>query len=163
MEGIVLGHKISGRGIEVDRAKVEVIEKLPPPTNIKGIRSFLGHAGFYRRFIKDYAKIAKPLCNLLNKDSVFNFDEDCMNAFEILKEKLIYAPIITAPNWKYHFELMCDASDYAVGAVLGQRKEKIFYVIHYASKVLNDAQSNYTITEKELLAIVHALENLDLI
>jgi len=116
MEGIVLGHKISGRGIEVDRAKVEVIEKLPPPTNIKGIRSFLGHVGFYRRFIKDFAK---PLCNLLNKDYVFNFDKDCMNAFETLKEKLTSASIIIAPNWKYHFELMCDASDYAVGAVLG--------------------------------------------
>jgi len=152
-EGIVLGHKISCRGIEVDRAKVEVIEKLPPPTNIKGIRSFLGHAYFYRRFIKDFSKIAKPLCNLLNKESSFNFDEDCMNAFETLKEKLI-----SAPNWKCNFELMYDASDYAVGAVLGQRKEKIFYVIHYASKVLNEAQSNYTTTEKELLAIVYALE-----
>jgi len=152
-EGIVLGHKISCRGIEVDRAKVEVIEKLPPPTNIKGIRSFLGHADFYRRFIKDFSKIAKPLCNLLNKESSFNFDEDCMNAFETLKEKLI-----SAPNWKCNFELMYDASDYVVGAVLGQRKEKIFYVIHYASKVLNEAQSNYTTTEKELLAIVYALE-----
>ena len=92
-----------------------------------------------------FKKIAKPLYNLLNKDTAFNFDENC---FKNLKEKLIYAPIITAPNWLYHFELMCDASDYAVGAVLGQRKEKIFHVIHYASKVLNDAQNNYTTTEK---------------
>jgi len=98
MEGIVLGYKISCRGIEVDRAKVKVIEKLPPPTNIKGIRNFLGHAAFYRRFIKDFSNIAKPLCNLLNKDSSFNFDEDCMNAFETLKENLISASIITTPN-----------------------------------------------------------------
>jgi len=157
-EGIVLGHKISERGIEVDRAKVEIIEKLPPPTNVKGIRSFLGHAGFYRRFIKDFSKIAKPLCNLLNKDTTFTFDEECVKSFECLKERLTTAPVITASDWKIGFELMCDASDYAVGAVLGQRKEKLFYVIHYASKVLNDAQSNYTTTEKELLAIVYALE-----
>jgi len=158
IEGIVLGHKISERGMEVDKAKVEIIEKLPPPTNVKGIRSFLGHVGFYRRFIRDFSKIAKPLCNLLNKDTPFNFDKDCLVAFDILKEKLTTAPIITAPDWNLSFELMCDASDYAVGAVLGQRKEKLFYVIHYASKVLNDAQSNYTTTEKELLAIMYALE-----
>ena len=82
-EGIVLGHRISGKGIEVDKAKVEVIEKLPPSTNIKGVRSFLGHADFYRRFIKDFSKIAKPLCNLLNKDTSFHFDNDCMIAFII--------------------------------------------------------------------------------
>ena len=74
-EGIVLGHNISERGMEVDKAKVEIIEKLPQPTNVKGIRSFLGHAEFYRRFIKDFSKIAKPLCNLLNKDTPFNFDK----------------------------------------------------------------------------------------
>nr|KYP72303.1 Retrovirus-related Pol polyprotein from transposon 17.6 [Cajanus cajan] len=74
-EGIVLGHKISARGIEVDKAKVDVIEKLPPPINVKGVRSFLGHASFYRRFIKDFSKIAKPLCTLLNKDQPFLFDE----------------------------------------------------------------------------------------
>ena len=74
-EGIVLGHKISTRVIEVDIAKVEVIEKLPPPTSMKGIRSFLGHAGFYRRLIKDFSKVAKPLCNLLMQGVVFTFDE----------------------------------------------------------------------------------------
>jgi hypothetical protein len=158
-EGIVLGHKISSRGIEVDKAKVDVIEKLPPPVNVKGIRSFLGHAGFYRRFIKDFSKIAKPLSNLLNKDKSFNFDNACLLAFEELKKQLVTAPIIIAPDWTLEFELMCDASDYAVGAVLGQRKNKIFHAIHYASKVLTDAQINYATTEKELLAIVYALEN----
>jgi hypothetical protein len=157
-EGIVLGHKISSKGIEVDKAKVEVIEKLPPPVNVKGIRSFLGHAGFYRRFIKDFSKIAKPLSNLLNKDKSFNFDHDCLTAFNNLKETLTTAPIIIAPDWSLEFELMCDASDYAVGAILGQRKNKIFHTIHYASKVLNEAQINYATTEKELLAIVYALE-----
>ena len=97
-EGIVLGHKISANGIEVDKAKIAVIEKLPPPTNVKGVRSFLGHAGFYRRFIQDFSKISKPLCDLLVKDVAFDFNENCLCAFETLKQKLISAPIITAPN-----------------------------------------------------------------
>ncbi|XP_050896865.1 uncharacterized mitochondrial protein AtMg00860-like [Lathyrus oleraceus] len=113
---------ISFRGIEVDKAKVEVIEKLPPPLNVKGIRSFLGHARFYQKFIKDFSKIVKPLSNLLNKDKSFDFDNACLIAFEDLKEKLIIVPIIIAPNWKLDFELMCDASDYEVDAVLDQRK-----------------------------------------
>src|SRR5215470_6654058 len=157
-EGIVLGHQISSKGIEVDRAKVEVIEKLPPPINVKGIRSFLGHAGFYRRFIKDFSKIAKPLCNLLVKDAPFVFDDNCLHAFETLKEKLISTPIISAPDWTLPFELMCDASDLAIGAVLGQRKDKLLHVIYYASRVLNDAQRNYATTEKELLAVVFAFD-----
>nr|KYP33141.1 Retrovirus-related Pol polyprotein from transposon 17.6 [Cajanus cajan] len=157
-EGIVLGHKISHKGIEVDPAKVEVIEKLLPPINVRGIRSFLGHAGFYRRFIKDFSMIARPLSNLLNKDTPFCFNDSCLKAFEALKARLTSAPIITAPDWKLDFELMCDASDYAVGAVLGQRRAKTFHAIHYASKVLNEAQINYATTEKELLAIVFALE-----
>ena len=98
------------------------------------------------------------MSNLLNKDTPFNFDDACLSAFELLKAKLVSTPIIIAPNWKFDFELMCDASDYAVGAVLGQRKDKIFHAIHYASKVLNENQINYATTEKELLAIVYALE-----
>ncbi|XP_058764942.1 uncharacterized protein LOC131638400 isoform X1 [Vicia villosa] len=156
--GRVLGHKVSSKGLEVDPAKIEVIEKLPSPVNVKGIRSFLGHAGFYRRFIKDFSKVAKPLSNLLNKDTEFIFDESCLKAFLELKEKLTTTPIIVAPNWSLEFERMCDASDYAVGAVLGQRKNKNFHAIHYASKVLNEAHVNYATTEKELLAIVFALE-----
>jgi hypothetical protein len=82
-----------------------------------------------------------------------------LEAFETLKQKLVSAPIIVAPDWFLEFELMCDASDYALGAVLGQRRSKVFHAIHYASKVLNDAQINYATTKKELLAIVYALEN----
>jgi hypothetical protein len=119
-EGIVLGHRISEKGIEVDRAKIEAIDKLLPPTTVKGVRSFLGHAGFYRRFIKDFSKISKPLCSLLLKDIKFQFDEECKTAFMLLKKKLVTAPIVIAPNWEKPFELMCDASDYVVGAVLGQ-------------------------------------------
>nr|GEU64744.1 reverse transcriptase domain-containing protein [Tanacetum cinerariifolium] len=116
-EGIVLGHKISKKGIEVDKAKIKVISKLPHPTTVKGIRSFLGHA-----------------------------------------EKLTQAPILIVPDWDQPFELMCDASDFAVGAVLGQRIEKHFRPIHYASKMMTEAETNYTTTEKEMLAVVYAFE-----
>ncbi|GJV20870.1 reverse transcriptase domain-containing protein [Tanacetum coccineum] len=117
-EGIVLGHKISKNGIEVDKAKVNVIAKLPHPTTVKGVRSFLGHA-----------------------------------AFQTLKKKLTKAPILIAPDWDLPFELMCDASDFAIGAVLGQRHEKHFRPIHYASKTMNEAESHYTTMEKEMLAV----------
>jgi hypothetical protein len=93
-EGVVLGHRVSRRGIEMDRAKVDAIEKLPYPKDIKGIRSFLGHAGFYRRFIKDFSKISKPLTNLLQKDVPFSFTKDCVESFNVLKNALISAPII---------------------------------------------------------------------
>ncbi|KAK9001406.1 hypothetical protein V6N11_083191 [Hibiscus sabdariffa] len=133
-EGTVLGHKISSKGIEVDKAKVEVIEKLPPPMNVKGIRSFLGHAGFYRRFIKDFSKISKPLCNLLQQNQPFVFDKECQGAFEELKMRLISAPVL----W---------------GSV-----EVSFFMLFITSRTLNEAQINYTTTEKELLAIVFAFE-----
>ncbi|GJV25917.1 reverse transcriptase domain-containing protein [Tanacetum coccineum] len=118
-EGIVLGHKISKSGIEVDRAKIDVIAKLPHPTTVKGIRSF-------------------PFMG--------------MPAFNTLKENLTEAPILIAPDWNEPFELMCDASDFALGAVLGQRHEKHFRPIHYASKTLNEAESRYTKDKKEMLA-----------
>ncbi|KAL4324212.1 hypothetical protein GQ457_11G024820 [Hibiscus cannabinus] len=127
-EGTILGHKIPSKGIEVDKAKVEVIEKLPHPTTVKMIRRFLGHAGFYR------------------------------SAFKELERKFISAPIVVPPDWTSPFELMCVSSDYAVGAVLGQRRGKLFHVIYYASRTLNDAQVNYTTTEKELLAVVFAFD-----
>jgi hypothetical protein len=148
---IVLGHLISERGIEVDKAKIEVIEQLPPPTNVKGIRSFLGHAEFYRRFIKNSSHIARTLTNLLAKDAPFVFYEKCYAAFHILKKALISTLIIQPPDWNLPFEIMCDASDYAVGAVLGQTKDRKHHAISYASKTLADPQLNYANTEKELL------------
>jgi hypothetical protein len=154
-QGIVLGHVISERGIEVDKAKVETIEQLPPLTDVKSLRSFLGHAGFHRRFIKDFSKITKPLTHLLQKNVAFDFDEKCLAAFQTLKSALVSAPIIQPPDWSQPFETMCDASDYAVGAVLGQRKEGR---VHYASKTLNEAQLNYATIEKELLAVLFAFE-----
>ncbi|RVW62451.1 Retrovirus-related Pol polyprotein from transposon 17.6 [Vitis vinifera] len=111
---------------------------LPPPTNVKGIRQFLGHAGFYRRFIKDFSKIAKPLCELLVKDAKFEWDDKCQRSFELLKQFLTSAPIVRAPNWELPFEVMCDSSDYAIGAVLGQREDGKPYVIYYAIQSLFD-------------------------
>ncbi|GJU55162.1 reverse transcriptase domain-containing protein [Tanacetum coccineum] len=157
-EGIVLGHKISKSGIEVDRAKVDVIAKLPHPTTVKGVRSFLGHAGFYRRFIQDFSKIARPMTHLLEKETPFFFSKECIESFNTLKRKLTEAPILIALDWDLPFELMCDASDFAIGAVLGQRKNKHFQPIHYASKTMTEAQAHYTTTEKELLAVVYAFE-----
>jgi len=116
---IVLGYRISKRGIEVDPTKIEVITKLLPPSSVKAIRSFLGHAGFYRWFIKDFAKISKPLTDLLGKDVNFVFDDNCMQAFNTLKEKLATVPIVVAPDWLCPFKLMYDASDVTVRAVLG--------------------------------------------
>ncbi|KAJ9542739.1 hypothetical protein OSB04_029245 [Centaurea solstitialis] len=130
-EGIVLGHKISKDGLEVDKAKIDTISKLPPSTNIKGVRSFLGHVGFYRRFFKDFSKITRPLTKLLEKDAPFIFDEKCISAFETLKHHLTNAHIMVPPDWDQPFEIMCDASDYAVGAVLGQ-----LYTDHSALKYL---------------------------
>ncbi|GJY60133.1 putative nucleotidyltransferase, ribonuclease H [Tanacetum coccineum] len=128
-EGIVLGHKISGAGTEVDRAKIDMIAKLPYPTNVKGVRN-----------------------------AKFDFSDDCKKAFNILKKKLTTAPIIISPDWNVPFELMCDASDFAVGAILGQRIDGKFKPIYYASKTLNNAQEHYTTTEKELLAVVFSFD-----
>ncbi|GJX88224.1 reverse transcriptase domain-containing protein [Tanacetum coccineum] len=140
------------------KQKIDVISKLPPPINIKGVRSFLGHACFYQRFIKDFSKIARPITKLLEKDTPFEFDDECQKAFESLKEKLTCAPVIVSPNWNLSFELMCDASDFAVGAVLGQKDGKNFHPIYFASKTLNSAQQKYTVTEKELMAVVFAFD-----
>ncbi|GKB64318.1 reverse transcriptase domain-containing protein [Tanacetum coccineum] len=143
-EGIVLGHKVSNAGLEVDKAKIDVILKLPPPTNIKGIRSFLGHASFYRCFIKDFSKIARPLTKLLEKDTLFEFDDECQKAFELLKEKLTCAPVIVSPNWNLPFELMCDASDFTVGAVLEikDRKGTENVAADHLSRIKNDITSD---------------------
>ncbi|GKC07215.1 reverse transcriptase domain-containing protein [Tanacetum coccineum] len=147
-EGIVLRHKVSSAGLEVEKAKIDVISKLPPPTNFKGVRSFLGHAGFYRRFIKDFSKIAQPLTKLLEKDTPFEFNDECQKAFESLKEKLTCAPVIVSPNWNLPFEFMCDASDFAIGAVLEfnieikDRKGTKNVAADHLSRIENDKSSN---------------------
>ncbi|GJR33183.1 reverse transcriptase domain-containing protein [Tanacetum coccineum] len=157
-EGIVLGHKISKFGIEVDKAKVDVIAKLPHPTTVKGIRSFLGHAGFYRRFIQDFSKIARPMTHLLEKETPFIFSKECIEAFETLKMKLTQAPILVAPDWDLPFEIMCDASDFAVGAVLGQRAENL--AADHLSRLENPHQSEL---EKKEITETFPLETLGMV
>ncbi|XP_042465848.1 uncharacterized protein LOC122048329 [Zingiber officinale] len=152
------GHIVSRRGIEVDPAKISAISSLSYPACVRDVRAFLGHAGFYRRFIRDFSKIALPLSQLLQKDVEFQFDQRCKEAFQRLKEALISAPVIRSPDWTLPFELMCDASNFAIGAVLAQRVEGAPHVICYASKTLDSAQANYTTTEKELLSIFFALD-----
>ena len=139
-QGIVLGHEISRRDIEVDKSKVEVIAKLSPPKSIKDIRSFLRHVGFYRRFIKDFSKIARPLTNLLAKDVPFDFNDECFKSWGKLKQEHISAPIISAPNWAQLFEIICDAFNFTIGAILGQHIDNRQHVIYYSSRTLNEAQ-----------------------
>ena len=157
-EGVVLGHIISGKGLEVDKAKIEFIQNLPLLGTVRDLRSFLGHVGFYRRFIQDFAKVSKPLTTLLCKDKDFIIDEEGKRTFTMVKQALIEPPILQSPNWDLPFKIMCDASDYAVEAVFGQQLDKKSTAICYASKTLVEAQINYTTTEKELLAVVYALE-----
>ncbi|GKE93644.1 reverse transcriptase domain-containing protein, partial [Tanacetum coccineum] len=142
------------------KQKIEVISKLPYPTNVKVIRSFLGHNGFYRRFIKDFLQIARPMTQLLVKDAPFNFSEECIQAFDTLKRELTQAPIMIKPDWSLPFEIIYDASDYAAGAVLGKRIDKHFKSIHYAIKTINEAQENYITTKNEFLAVVFAIDKL---
>jgi hypothetical protein len=116
---IVLSHIISSTWIEVDKSKIKLIANLPTPKPVKDVRWFLGHASFYRRFIKDFSVISKPLCNIPTKDNVFEWTEHCEEAFVKLKNFLSFAPIIQPPDWSFPFETMCDTSDYVVGVVLG--------------------------------------------
>nr|GEX21993.1 transposon Ty3-I Gag-Pol polyprotein [Tanacetum cinerariifolium] len=143
-EGIVLGHKISKRGIEVDKSKIEVISKLPHPTTVKGIRSFLGHAGFYRRFIKDFSKISRPMTHLLEKNSPFIFSNDCIQAFQILTKKLTEAPILIAPNRDQPFELIIVYTDHSALKYLLSKKDAkarllrwIFLIQEFDFKVID--------------------------
>ncbi|XP_070676336.1 uncharacterized protein [Malus domestica] len=149
---------VSSRGIEVDKAKIDLIANLPPPTSVKAIRSFMGHAGFYRQFIKDFSKISKSLCDLLAKDATFDFNNEFLHAFNSHKNLLTYVPIMMAPDWSLPFELMCDASDYAVGAILGQKLLAVVFALEkfrsylIGSKVIvfsDHAAPKYLLTKKE--------------
>ncbi|GJR70372.1 hypothetical protein Tco_0016437 [Tanacetum coccineum] len=137
-EGIVLGHKISKSGLEVDRAKVEVIAKLPHPTSVKGVRSFLGHAGFYRRFIQDFSKIARPMTHLLEKETPFVFSEECVDSFNTLKRKLTEAPILIAPDWDLPFELILEI---AQDSILENKESMIAFLSKPLSSIALQDQS----------------------
>ena len=161
-EGVVLEHLISGKGLEMDKAKIKVIQNISLPATLRDLQSFREHVSFYQRFIRDFAKVSKPLTALLYKDKDFIIDKEGECTFKILKQALIEAPILRSPNWDLAFEIMCDASNYALGAVLGHRVEKKPTVICYASTTLAEAQINYTTMKKELLVVVYVLEKFQL-
>ncbi|KAA3477660.1 Retrovirus-related Pol polyprotein from transposon 17.6 [Gossypium australe] len=158
-EGYILRHQISKKGLDVDKVKIEVIN-LPIPMTIRGVRNLLDHVGFYRRFIKNLVHISKPLNQLLQKETPFIFNQECIQTFKVIKKKRVSSPIIINLDWSGYFIIMCNPSDYVVGAVLGQKRNRTFFTTHYASKTLNSTQCNYTTTEKEMFAIVFACEKL---
>ena len=110
---------MSKKGIEVDKAMVDLISNLPMPSSVKQFKSFLGHGGFYRRFIKDFSKLARPLTNLVTKDVLFVINESPEKAFEKLRSSLVSFPIVQALDFSIPFEIMCDESNFAIGVVLG--------------------------------------------
>jgi hypothetical protein len=149
---------VSSHGLEVDKAKIDVISSFSYPSCMREVRSFIGHGDLYRCFIKDFSKIIAPLCKLLAKEVDFVFDQACKNTHNELKRRVTSTPIIQPPNWDEPFEIMCDVSDYAVWVVLGQRIKKNLHVIAYVFCMLDEAKCNYHTTKKKLFVVVFALE-----
>jgi len=153
-----LGHVVSGAGIECDPDKVAAIATWPTPTNISEVRTFCGLASYYRTFVKDFAKLAKPLHELTRKNATFVWNQGCEAAFQALKERLMSAPILVPPRDEGKYVLDTDASDMALGAVLQQEQDGQLRVIGYASRALTNAERRYCITRKELLGVVYGLK-----
>jgi len=154
-----LGHVITKDGVKPNPDKISAVTNFPIPKSIKDIQSFLGLSGYYRRFISNYSKITKPLTALLKKDIPFNFDQNCLNSFNLLKQSLTKAPILQYPNFEEPFILTCDASNFAIGSVLSQGPLNKDLPIAYASRTLNQAEVRYSTIEKELLAIVWSVRH----
>ena len=154
-----LGHIISQGGIEPDPEKVRLVQEFPVPKTVRQVRSFLGLANYYRRFIKDFAKIASPLNALTKKTSVFSWDSHCDEAFEALKQRLTQAPILAYPNYELPFYLYVDASLDALGATLGQVVEKLDVVVAYGGGKLFPQERNYSATEREALAVLDGIKH----
>lgn len=153
-----LGHEVLEEGIRPDPSKIESVVIFPRPKNDSEVRSFLGLTGYYRRHIEGYAKLAKPLTSLLKNDTKFNWDDSCEEAFQRLKEILTSAPLLRSPDFEKPFFLSTDASGYAIGAVLSQRDEHGELPVAYASRQLKAPEINYSVTERECLAIVWAVK-----
>lgn len=158
-ECLFLGHKISRAGIEVDENKTKAISNYPVPKSQRDIKMFLGSVNYFRKFIPDLAAIARPLNMLLRKDTKFNFNEKCMEAFEALKQKLITPPVLIHPDFEKEFIIRTDASQFASGAVLSQGQLNEDLPIAFMSKTFNKHEVRYSTVEKELLAIMHAVRN----
>ena len=146
-----LGHILSEEGISVDSSKVQEVLDWKAPTSVHEVRSFLGLAGYYRRFIPDFSKIAKPMTKLLRKDVKFVWSEECEVAFTTL---LTTAPVLAQPDVEKPFDVFCDASGTGLGCVLMQEGR----VIAYASRQLRKHEANYPTHDLELAVVVHALK-----
>jgi hypothetical protein len=157
IEGIVSGHHISSSRMRVDLEKIYIITQIIIPFSQKEFRRFLGHVGYYRRFIQNFTSLATPLFKLLSKEVEFKWDDECQISFEILKQKLSTTPMLRGPIWSLPFHICTDASDIALGVVLGKRENQIPYAIYFVSKNLSPVEVNYTVTEKELLVVFHAI------
>ncbi|KAL4085164.1 hypothetical protein QTP88_027456 [Uroleucon formosanum] len=158
MEVIYLGHKLTEKGVQPDERKIKSVKTFPIPTTVKEIKSFLGLTGYYRNFVPDYGKIAKPITNLLRKGIEFIWTSECQEAFEKLKIILCNEPLLQYLDFEKPFIITCDASNYAVGCVLSQGVIPADLPIAYASRTLNKAEINYSTTEKELVAIMFGVK-----
>jgi hypothetical protein len=156
-EGIVSGHHIYDTDIRVDPAKIDIISQIIIPSSQKEVRSFLGNVGYYRRFIQNFTNLVSPLFKLLAKEAEFHWDEQCHISFEFLKKKVSSALVLRGPNWSLPFHICIDASDTTLGVLLGQRENQLPYAIYFFRKNLSPTEVNYTITEKEFLLVVHAI------
>lgn len=159
-EVLYLGHVISKNGVSTDPKKVDLVQNFPTPTTQKDVRSFLGLASYYRKFIKDFAHIAHPLNALLSKDTSFSWNEQCQNSFDQLKQALTSAPILAFPNFDRQFILYTDASATAIGYVLGQiDDEGRERVINYGGRALRPAERKWSISERECLAVIDGIKH----
>ena len=160
--GKLLGHIVSAKGIATDPDKVRRIADLPRPVTVTGVRGFVGHVSYYRRYIEFFARICQPLTNLLKKpteDTEPVWTHECTVAFETLKQKLLTSPILIPPDWNKMFHVYVDASDVAIGSVLSQKDDKGFdHPIYYSSRQLNPAERNYTVTEREALGMIYSVQ-----
>ena len=150
-----LSHVISAGGVSTDPGKIEVVRSWPTPRNVQDVRSFLGLASYYRRFVADFASIAQPLHKLTEKKTPFQWTGECQQAFEVLKQKLTTAPVLVYPDLTKPFILDTDACDRGIGAVLSQMHDGQERVVAYGSRAFSKSKRNYATTRKELLAVVY--------
>ena len=156
----ILGHIVSGEGVRMDPVKIEAIRNIKEPRNVKQLQQFLGLTGYYRKFVKDYAKVAAPLYELLKKDVCWIWSDECRSAFQVLRDRLVEYPTLRQPDFDRTFILFTDASGVAIGAILAQKDiNNREYVCAYASKMLKGGEINYGISEKECLAVVWAIRH----
>ena len=158
--GKLVGHIVSERGIATDPDKVTIIASLPIPTTVSEVKGFLGHTGYYRRFIYGYATLVMPLTELLKKtDTPPVWTSACIHAFNVVKRKLVTAPILIPPNWDKDFHIYVDASNVALGSVLSQKDEKgRDHPIYYASRQLVQAEKNYSVTKREVIGMIFSVQ-----